>query len=89
MPFLNLFNNKYKSYIKNTILGVHESQLQRSSCDYSLYKLITKLKDVTDPRGKKSNPTIASNNELLPLLYYPSTHIEGNFMIYYKPISLN
>ena len=46
-------------------------------------------KDITDPRGKKSNPTIASNNELFPLLYYPNTQIEGNLIIYCRPISLN
>lgn len=41
------------------------------------------------PLGKKSKPTILSNNELLPEDCVPTTQILGSYIYFYSPTSFN
>ena len=41
------------------------------------------------PLGKKSKPTILSNNELLPDDWVPTTQILGSYIYFYSPTSFN
>lgn len=44
---------------------------------------------ITEPLGKKSNPTICSNNELFPDDWFPNTTTFGNDSCLSSPMSLN
>ena len=49
------------------------------------------IKDIklTDPRGKKSSPVMASRSEDFPEDWDPRTQIEGSLMICCSPMSLS
>jgi len=47
------------------------------------------IKKITEPLGRKSNPTICYNNELLPEDWLPRTTTFGNDNNLSRPMSLN